>query len=124
MFLFSLLCTVLFLLYNGVLKRIVILKDLRVGFGFAIPLIYGALVHAEGISPMVIFFIFQSFLVGLAIEIFCDIRDIEGDAVSNVPTLPIKTSEHFSAHVAPALFAGCLAYVPGAMFQDQFIWFL
>lgn len=111
-FLFSLSCVVLFLLYNVTLKRILILKDAMVGFGFTIPLIYGALIHSGGIPPVFLYFLFLSFLAGFAIEILCDIRDMEEDTLSDVRTLPVMTSERFSAFTASALFAVIIVLDP------------
>ena len=107
-FLFASSCALVFLLYNVWLKRILLLKGFLVGFGFAIPLIYGALIHSGGMPPLFLYFIILSFLAGFGIEILCDIRDTEEDKLSNVHTLPIQMSGRFSAFTTSAIFAGII----------------
>ncbi|GAB7016401.1 hypothetical protein JCM10550A_17690 [Methanogenium cariaci] len=187
-FLFALACSLLFLLYNSLLKRVPLLKDIIVGFGFTFPLLYGALIHSGDVPPILFYFVVLSFLAGFGIEILCDIRDREEDVLSHVNTLPVITSEKCCAlitsaifgciiildplpffwdidaglyrnyiflfliiipvatfavmifslsknagpdnagrwitYARPAMLAGCLAYVLGVVFQDQFICFL
>ncbi|WP_406670690.1 UbiA family prenyltransferase [Methanolobus sp. ZRKC4] len=95
---------VLFFAYSYYLKKIFLVKNIIMAYGFLSMILVGTLVSDYVIEALIFYYAIMGFIVGLAFEIMIDIRDMEGDREFGVQTLPLRTSSGFAASVFVILY--------------------
>lgn len=85
-------------------KRILLLKNVIVAYGFAAVVVFGSIISDTTLEPLVVYFAVMAFIVGLAVEIMIDIADVEGDERTGVITLPVRFSRRGAAEISVVLY--------------------
>jgi len=79
-----------FYIYSLGLKKLVIVKNVLIAYSYAGTILFGSLVTDTGLEPIIIYFAFMGFIVGLGSEIMFDIADVEGDKKLGINSIPNK----------------------------------
>lgn len=95
------------------LKKRFLFKQLITASGHALAVLSGALVVGH-ISPPVIFLIVLNFAISLGVNPLMDLRDLRGDRVKGVKTIPVVLGPKFTVRFAIAtLFSIAVASIVG-----------
>jgi len=111
------------ILYNFLLKEIMLTGNILVGLLSGLSFIYGS---AAGDSVFAAFFpALFSFLFILAREILKDIEDYEGDAAADIVTFPVKYGKNAAIILSVAIFLVLIVFsiIPYLFFFFSF-WYL
>ncbi|MDW7733063.1 MAG: UbiA family prenyltransferase [Methanolobus sp.] len=93
-----------FFMYSYYLKKLFLIKNFIMAYGFLAMILVGTLVSDLVVEPLTMYYAIMGFIVGLAFEIMIDLRDMEGDREFGISTLPLKTSPGFAASVSVSLY--------------------
>ncbi len=94
----------LFFLYSMELKKILVVKDIMIGYAFMATIFFGALVSDSILEPLIVYFGVMGLIVGIAVEIMFDIGDIKGDKALGIKTLPIRFGLKKAAQTSVILY--------------------
>ena len=89
-----------FYIYSLGLKKLVIVKNGLIAYSYAGTILFGSLVTDAVLEPIIIYFAFMGFIVGLGSEIMFDIADIEGDKELGINSIPNKFGFKIAAKVS------------------------
>ncbi len=92
------------MLYSYRLKQIILLGNIYIAFSMAIPFIYGNYVVSSSLSPAIILISAMIFLSGLGREIHGTVRDMRGDRLRGVTSLPRAISRTGASVIALLLY--------------------
>jgi len=90
----------LYFLYSFAFKRMCIVKNVIIGYGFASAILFGTILSNLDIEPITLYFAAMSFIVGFAFEVMIDIGDVDGDKRCGVITIPVQFSKKAAAFVS------------------------
>jgi len=93
-----------FYIYSLGLKKKILVKNLLIAYSYIGTIIFGSLVTDAILEPIIIYFAFMGFIVGLGSEIMFDIADVEGDKELGINTLPNKFGLKTAAKVSVVLY--------------------
>jgi len=79
-----------FYIYSLGLKKFVIIKNVLIAYSYAGTILFGSLVTDTVLEPIIIYFAFMGFIIGLGSEIMFDIADVEGDKELGINSIPNK----------------------------------
>jgi geranylgeranylglycerol-phosphate geranylgeranyltransferase len=94
----------LFYLYSIRLKRILLVNNALIAGAYVVTILLGTLVSDNCIEPLIVYFAFLGFIVGLATEIMINIMDVEGDKSLTIETLSTRFSIKRAAQIAVCLY--------------------
>ena len=94
-----------FYIYSLGLKKLVIVKNVLIAYSYAGTILFGSLVTDAGLEPIIIYFAFMGFIVGLGSEIMFDIADVEGDKELGINSIPNKFGLKTAAKVSVVFYA-------------------
>jgi len=94
----------LFFLYSMGLKKILVVKDVMIGYAFMATIFFGALVSDGILEPLIVYFGIMGFIVGVAVEIMFDIGDVVGDKMLGIETLPTRFGLKTAAQASVILY--------------------
>ena len=95
----------IFYIYSLGLKKLVILKNILIAYSYAGTILFGSLVTDAILEPIIIYFAFMGFIVGLGSEIMFDIADVEGDKELGINSIPNKFGLKTAAKVSVVFYA-------------------
>jgi len=93
-----------FYIYSLGLKKLVIVKNVLIAYSYAGTILFGSLVTDANLEPIIIYFAFMGFIVGLGSEIMFDIADIEGDKELGINSVPNKFGLKAAAKVSVVFY--------------------
>ena len=93
-----------FYIYSLGLKKLVIVKNVLIAYSYAGTILFGSLVTDAGLEPIIIYFAFMGFIVGLGSEIMFDIADVEGDKKLGINSIPNKFGLKAAAKVSVVFY--------------------
>ncbi len=93
-----------FYIYSLGLKKLVIVKNALIAYSYAGTILFGSLVTDAVLEPIIIYFAFMGFIVGLGSEIMFDIADIEGDKELGINSIPNKFGLKAAAKVSVVFY--------------------
>ena len=93
-----------FYIYSLGLKKLVIVKNVLIAYSYAGTILFGSLVTDAVLEPIIIYFAFMGFIVGLGSEIMFDIADIEGDKELGINSVPNKFGLKAAAKVSVVFY--------------------
>ena len=93
-----------FYIYSLGLKKLVIVKNALIAYSYAGTILFGSLVTDAFLEPIIIYFAFMGFIVGLGSEIMFDIADIEGDKELGINSIPNKFGLKTAAKVSVVFY--------------------
>jgi len=93
-----------FYIYSLGLKKLVIVKNVLIAYSYAGTILFGSLVTDAILEPIIIYFAFMGFIVGLGSEIMFDIADIEGDKELGINSVPNKFGLKAAAKVSVVFY--------------------
>ncbi len=93
-----------FYIYSLGLKKLVIVKNALIAYSYAGTILFGSLVTDAVLEPIIIYFAFMGFIVGLGSEIMFDIADIEGDKELGINSIPNKFGIKTAAKVSVVFY--------------------
>ncbi len=93
-----------FYIYSLGLKKLVIVKNALIAYSYAGTILFGSLVTDAVLEPIIIYFAFMGFIVGLGSEIMFDIADIEGDKELGINSIPNKLGLKTAAKVSVVFY--------------------
>jgi len=93
-----------FYIYSLGLKKLVIVKNILIAYSYAGTILFGSLVTDTILEPIIIYFAFMGFIVGLGSEIMFDIADVEGDKKLGINSIPNKFGLKVAAKVSVVFY--------------------
>jgi len=103
-FILALISIPVFYIYSLGLKKLVIVKNILIAYSYAGTILFGSLVTDAVLEPIIIYFAFMGFIVGLGSEIMFDIADIEGDKELGINSIPNKFGLKAAAKVSVVFY--------------------
>jgi len=94
----------IFYIYSLGLKKLVIVKNVLIAYSYVGTILFGSLVTDAILEPIIIYFAFMGFIVGLGSEIMFDIADVEGDKELGINSLPNKFGLKAAAKVSVVFY--------------------
>ncbi|MFQ5821663.1 MAG: UbiA family prenyltransferase [Candidatus Heimdallarchaeota archaeon] len=94
----------LYFLYSMGLKKILVVKDVMIGYAFMATIFFGALVSDGILEPLIVYFGIMGLIVGVAFEIMLDVGDILGDKALGIKTLPALLGLKTAALISVILY--------------------
>jgi len=91
-----------FYIYSLGLKKFVIIKNVLISYAGTI--LFGSLVTDTVLEPIIIYFAFMGFIIGLGSEIMFDIADVEGDKELGINSIPNKFGLKTAAKVSVVFY--------------------
>ncbi len=95
----------LFYVYSLGLKKMILIKNFLIAYSYSGTILFGSLVTDAILEPIIIYFAFMGFIVGLGSEIMFDIADVEGDKELGINTIPNKFGVKRAANVSIILYS-------------------
>ena len=80
----------LFYIYSLGLKKRILIKNILIAYSYAGTILFGSIVSDSVLEPIIIYFAFMGFIIGLGSEIMFDMADVEGDKQLGINTIPNK----------------------------------
>ena len=80
----------LFYIYSLGLKKRLLIKNILIAYSYAGTILFGSIVSDSVLEPIIIYFAFMGFIIGLGSEIMFDMADVEGDKQLGINTIPNK----------------------------------
>ena len=93
-----------FYIYSLGLKKFVIIKNVLIAYSYAGTILFGSLVTDTVLEPIIIYFAFMGFIIGLGSEIMFDIADVEGDKELGINSIPNKFGLKTAAKVSVVFY--------------------
>ncbi len=94
----------LFFLYSMWLKKFFVFKNILVAYGYFVTIILGSIISDAYIEPLIIYFALMGFIVGFALEIMLDIRDVIGDKNGYIETFATRWGTKLAAQLVIILY--------------------
>jgi len=101
----ALISILLFYVYSLGLKKKILIKNFLIAYSYSGTILFGSLVTDAILEPIIIYFAFMGFIVGLGSEIMFDIADVEGDKELGINTIPNKFGVKRAAKVSVILYS-------------------
>jgi len=95
----------IFYIYSLGLKKLIVVKNVLIAYSYAGTILFGSLVTDAVLEPIIIYFAFMGFIVGLGSEIMFDIADVEGDKELGINSIPNKFGIKIAAKVSVVFYA-------------------
>ncbi len=80
----------LFYIYSLGLKKRLLIKNILIAYSYTGTILFGSIVSDSVLEPIIIYFAFMGFIIGLGSEIMFDMADVEGDKQLGINTIPNK----------------------------------
>ncbi len=93
-----------FYIYSLGLKKLLIVKNTLIAYSYAGTILFGSLVTDAVLEPIILYFAFMGFIVGLGSEIMFDIADVEGDKELGINSLPNKFGLKTAAKISVVFY--------------------
>ena len=93
-----------FYIYSLGLKKLVIVKNTLIAYSYAGTILFGSLVTDAILEPIILYFAFMGFIIGLGSEIMFDIADVEGDKELGINSLPNKFGLKTAAKISVVFY--------------------
>ena len=93
-----------FYIYSLGLKKFVIIKNVLIAYSYAGTILFGSLVTDTVLEPIIIYFAFMGFIIGLGSEIMFDIADVEGDKELGINSIPNKFGLKTAAKISVVFY--------------------
>ena len=93
--------------YNAFLKRVPLIGNMIVAAYYSVPLLYGNVVadgSFDNLRPYIVLFASGAFLAGLGRELLGSAKDVEGDRVTGVSSLPMLVGEELALKLIVSLW--------------------
>lgn len=94
----------LFYIYSIGLKKKLYAKNFLIAFSYLSTILLGSLIVDSYLEPLIIYFSFMGFIIGLANEIMFDIADVKGDNELGIKTISTEFGAKKAAQISTILY--------------------
>ncbi|GAH62370.1 unnamed protein product, partial [marine sediment metagenome] len=77
----------LFYIYSLGLKKRLLIKNILIAYSYTGTILFGSIVSDSVLEPIIIYFAFMGFIIGLGSEIMFDMADVKGDKQLGINTI-------------------------------------